>query len=109
MPDITSDHPAVEAAARDAYERAWGTEYEPWDEASDLERNVWRADETHALAAALPRLTAGDLRDTPAGKQLLAEGWEAACRKVIHMAWADSSDAGYLADKGNPYRTETPQ
>ena len=53
--------------------------------------------------------TADDLRHTPAGKQLLAEGWEAACRKVIHMAWADSSDAEYLADEGNPYRTETPQ
>ena len=46
------------------------------------------------------------LRDTPAGKQLLAEGWEAACRKVIRMAWADSSDAEYLADEGNPYRKD---
>ena len=115
MPDITSDHPAVEAAARDAYERAWGTEGEPWDEASDLERNVWRADETHALNAALPLLESATednlarLRNTPAGRALLAEGWEAACHKVIHMAWADSSDAEYLAGKGNPYRTETPR
>lgn len=60
------------------------------------------------ITAALPHLTADDLRDTPAGKQLLAEGWEAAFHKVIHMAWADSSDAKHLADKGNPYREETP-
>ena len=57
-----------------------------------------------ALTAALPNLTSNDLRDTPAGRELMAEGWEAACRKVIHMAWADSSDAEYLADEGNPYR-----
>ena len=109
---IAHNHPAVEAAARDAYERAWGTECEPWDEASDLERNVWRADEAHALTTALPHLESATeenlarLRGTPAGKQLLAEGWEAACRKVIRMAWADSSDAEYLADEGNPYRQE---
>lgn len=70
---IDRNHPAVEAAARDAYERAWGTEGEPWDEASDLERNVWRADETHALTAALPHLTADDLRHTPAGRELMRE------------------------------------
>lgn len=65
-----------------------------------------------ALTTALPHLESATeknlarLRNTPAGKQLLAEGWEAACRKVIHMAWADSSDAEYLADEGNPYREE---
>jgi len=57
---------------------------------------------------ALPLLTADDLRRTPAGRALMAEGWDAACRKVIHMAWADSSDAKHLADEGNPYRTEAP-
>lgn len=29
-----------------------------------------------ALAAALPHLTAEDLRDTPAGQALMAEGWD---------------------------------
>ena len=58
MPDITPNHPAVEAAARSAYERAWCGENEPWSEVDDLERDEWRADEAHALTAALPHLTA---------------------------------------------------
>ena len=77
MPDITPNHPAVEAAARSAYERAWCGENEPWSEVDDMERDEWRADEAHSLTAALPHLTADDLRNTPAGKQLMAEGWDA--------------------------------
>ena len=76
MTDLTTNHPAVEAAARSAYERAWCGENEPWSEVDDLERDEWRADEAHSLTAALPHLTADDLRNTPAGKQLMAEGWE---------------------------------
>ena len=96
---IDRNHPAVEAATPDIHCISL-REYEPEDCHEPI---------ADALNAALPHLTADDLRNTPAGKQLLAEGWEAACRKVIHMAWADSSDAEYLADEGNPYRTETPQ
>ena len=77
MPDITPNHPAVEAAARSAYERAWCGENEPWSEVDDLERDEWRADEAHSLTAAIPHLTADDLRDTPAGRALMAEGWDA--------------------------------
>ena len=29
-----------------------------------------------ALTAALPNLTSNDLRDTPAGRELMAEGWD---------------------------------
>lgn len=121
---IDRNHPAVEAAARDAYERAWGIEGEPWDEASDLERNVWRADETHALTAALPLLESATednlarLRGTPAGKQLLAEGWD---RGVAdnERGW-DHVYSGHDVDPDdplavcqtcetpNPYRTEAP-
>ena len=61
MTDITPNHPAVEAAARAAYERAWCGENEPWSEVDDLERDEWRADEAHSLTAALPHLTADDL------------------------------------------------
>ena len=61
MTDITPNHPAVEAAARSAYERAWCGENEPWSEVDDLERDEWRADEAHSLTAALPHLTAEDL------------------------------------------------
>ena len=77
MPYLTPNHPAVEAAARSAYERAWCGENEPWSEVDDLERDEWRADEAHSLTAALPHLTADDLRDTPAGRALMAEGWDA--------------------------------
>ena len=61
MTDLTPNHPAVEAAARSAYERAWCGENEPWSEVDDLERDEWRADEAHSLSAALPHLTADDL------------------------------------------------
>ena len=61
MTDLTPNHPAVEAAARSAYERAWCGENEPWSEVDDLERDEWRADEAHSLTAALPHLTADDL------------------------------------------------
>lgn len=77
MTDLTPNHPAVEAAARSAYERAWCGENEPWSEVDDLERDEWRADEAHSLTAALPHLTADDLRNTPAGQALMAEGWDA--------------------------------
>ena len=61
MTYLTPNHPAVEAAARSAYERAWCGENEPWSEVDDLERDEWRADEAHSLTAALPHLTADDL------------------------------------------------
>ena len=80
MTYLTPNHPAVEAAARSAYERAWCGENEPWSEVDDLERDEWRADEAHSLAAAIPHLTADDLRDTPAGRALMAEAWD--------MGWA---------------------
>ena len=102
---IDRNHPAVEAATPDIHCISL-REYEPEDCHEPI---------ADALTAAWPELTTATednlarLRNTPAGKQLLAEGWEAACRKVIHMAWADSSDAEYLADEGNPYRTGTPQ
>ena len=76
MTYLTPNHPAVEAAARSAYERAWCGENEPWSEVDDLERDEWRADEAHSLTAALPHLTAVDLRHTPAGRALMAEAWD---------------------------------
>ena len=76
MTYLTPNHPAVEAAARSAYERAWCGENEPWSEVDDLERDEWRADEAHSLTAALPHLIADDLRDTPVVRMLMAEGWD---------------------------------
>ena len=82
MTYLTPNHPAVEAAARSAYERAWCGENEPWSEVDDLERDEWRADEAHSLTAALPHLTADDLRNTPAGRALMAEAWEEGAQAV---------------------------
>ena len=75
MTYLTPNHPAVEAAARNAYERAWCGENEPWSEVDDLERDEWRADEAHSLTAALPHLTADDLRNTDAAEEIRTEGW----------------------------------
>ena len=96
MPDLTPNHPAVEAAARSAYERAWCGENEPWSEVDDLERDEWRADEAHSLTAALPHLTADDLRNTPAGRALMAEAWEAGVAQFARYGDVDT----------NPYRKD---
>ena len=39
MPDLTPNHPAVEAARRSAYESAWCRKREPWSEVDDPERD----------------------------------------------------------------------
>ena len=66
MTDLTPNHPAVEAA--DAALRAW---------MADLSDALPDDMMVYVLTAALPHLTADDLRNTPAGKQLMAEGWGA--------------------------------
>lgn len=83
MTDLTPNHPAVEAAARAAHERAWCGEGEPWAEVDDLERDEWRADEAHALSAALPRLTADDL-PTRLVRDIQARTIRAAARAATH-------------------------
>lgn len=99
MPDLTPNHPAVEAAARSAYERAWCGENEPWSEVDDLERDEWRADEAHSLTAALPHLTADDLRDTDAAEEIRTEGWQ--------QGWAAGRDLDGDED-ATPYLRNTP-
>ena len=99
MPDLTPNHPAVEAAARSAYERAWCGENEPWSEVDDLERDEWRADEAHSLTAALPHLTADDLRDTDAAEEIRTEGWL--------QGWAAGRDLDGDED-AIPYLRNTP-
>ena len=72
MPDLTLDHPAVEAASK-----AWGdsapTTTAMWAGMSKHRRDLVRARMAEALKDALPHLTADDLRDTPAGQALIAE------------------------------------
>ena len=99
MPDLTPNHPAVEAAARSAYERAWCGENEPWSEVDDLERDEWRADEAHSLTAALPHLIADDLRHTDAAEEIRTEGWQ--------QGWAAGRDLDGDED-ATPYLRNTP-
>ena len=103
MTDLTPNHPAVEAAARSAYERAWCGENEPWSEVDDLERDEWRADEAHSLTAALPHLTADDLRNTPAGRKLLVEGWDALIESMSASGEFHDVDLRTM-QRLNPYR-----
>ena len=99
MTDLTPNHPAVEAAARSAYERAWCGENEPWSDVDDLERDEWRADEAHSLTAALPHLTADDLRDTDVAEEIRTEGWL--------QGWAAGRDLDGDED-AIPYLRNTP-
>ena len=105
MTDLTPNHPAVEAAARSAYERAWCGENEPWSEVDDLERDEWRADEAHSLTAALPHLTADDLRNTPAGRALMAEGWDALIESMSASGEFHDVDLRTM-QRLNPYRKD---
>lgn len=77
MPDLTLDHPAVEAASK-----AWGdsapTTTAMWAGMSEHRRDLVRARMTEALKVALPHLTEDDLRDTPVGQALIREGIAAA-------------------------------
>lgn len=123
MPDITPNHPAVEAADRAAIR---------WMEDRELETDL---DGTaYMLSAALERYTADDLRDTPAGRALMAEALEdEACRMDVVISNGDAAEqsapapgetgrggamtardalyenpAQYLRERADAYRTETP-
>ena len=80
---IDHNHPAVEAA--DAAVR----------EKDGLDAS-YLVNIPHALTAALPRLTADDLRNTPAGRALMAEAWEAGVAQFARYGDVDA----------NPYRKE---
>ena len=62
MPDLTPNHPAVEAAHD--VSMAW---------LADMRGDLPDDEMVCVLTAALPHLTADDLRDTPAGRALMAE------------------------------------
>ena len=73
---IDRNHPAVEAAARvgrvsDEAEIAASEAY-----AQGVGERPFSQRMRAAITAALPHLTTDDLRNTPAGRKLMAEGWE---------------------------------
>ena len=72
MTDLTPNHPAVQAGCQAASE--WAE-----DASADGPDHIALALHMTAacITAALPHLTADDLRNTPAGRKLLVEGWDA--------------------------------
>ena len=77
MTDLTPNHPADKVAARalcvsDEAEIAASEAY-----AQGVGERPFSQRMRAALSAALPHLTADDLRNTPAGRELMAEGWGA--------------------------------
>ena len=84
MTDITPNHPAVEAATPDIHCISL-REYEPQDCHEPI---------ADALNAALPHLTADDLRDTPVVRMLMAEAWDEGAR---------FAQGGRVYNNSNPY------
>ena len=84
MTDITPNHPAVEAAARELAQLDAG---DPWPSNDDLgghhilgtrddEYRFAMLEEARAvLNTVLPHLTADDLRNTDAAEEIRTEGW----------------------------------
>ena len=88
MTDLTPNHPAVDAADRAATR---------WMEDRELETDL---DGTaYMLTAALPHLTAEDLRDTDAAEEIRTEGWL--------QGWAAGRDLDGDED-ATPYLRNTP-
>ena len=121
---IGRDHPAVEAAARAmhaAYEQraerreAFYTRT-PWEDIGDASRDEFIGYVDRPLNAALPHLTADDIRDTDAAEEIRTEGWlqgwaagrdldgdedatlylrnTPAGRALMAEAWQEGADAG---------------
>ena len=103
MTDLTPNHPAVEAAARAALRAGWTCDTHeplPWGECPDCTESHLRT-APRALTAVLPHLTADDLRHTPAGRELKAEGWDEGAG-ATNRAWGHAYD-GHPADPDFPY------
>ena len=92
MTDLTPNHPAVEAAHTAS--QAW---------MDDVACKLPRDEMVYILTAALPHLTADDLRDTPAGKQLMAEGWDALIESMSASGEFHDVDLRTM-ERLNPYR-----
>ena len=89
MTDLTPNHPAVEAAMKSTALDTLLIDLRP---RLDRRKRV-----AHLLArfitAALPHLTADDLRDTPAGRALMAEAWAHATFWERYPAFRRAQDA----------------
>ena len=91
MTDLTPNHPAVQVGCQAASE--WVD-----DASADEPDHIALALHMTAacITAALPHLTADDLRHTDAGRALMAEAWEAGVAQFARYGDVDA----------NPYRKE---
>lgn len=104
MPDLTPEHPAVEAAAREFYVHdAPSHDPQTWPPTPTGLADDYRGSALDALTAALPHLTADDLRHTPAGRELMAEGWDALIESMSASGEFHDVDLRTM-QRLNPYR-----
>ena len=98
MTDLKPDHPAVRAANMGVQE--WLAGDGPFDDDP-----VRLAHDMTAvcITAALPHLTADDLRNTPAGRALMAEGWDALIESMSASGEFHDVDLRTM-QRLNPYR-----
>lgn len=100
MPDLTPDHPAVEAVAREIYVHdAPSNDPQTWPPTPTALADDYRGAALAALSAALPHLTADDLRATDAAEEIRTEGWM--------QGWAAGRDLDGDED-ATPYLRNTP-
>ena len=120
---IDHNHPAVEAAARVALHKGWTCEAHeplPWGDCLDCTESHLRTAPA-ALTAALPHLESvteenlARLRNTPAGRVLMAQTLREAGKDLLHGDPNRASESKWLhiratrleMELGNPY-LETP-
>jgi len=98
MPDLTPSHPAVEAARVALFLRR-----HPEAEGVFVGADTpYGRDALAALTVARERYTADDLRDTPGGRDLKAEGWD---EGALRQARGSAETRRVLASAlPNPYR-----
>ena len=103
MTDLTPNHPAVQAATRvgrvsDEAEIAASEAY-----AQGVGERPFSQRMRAAITAAIPHLDADDLRDTPAGRALMAEGWDALIESMSASGEFHDVDLRTM-QRLNPYR-----
>ena len=98
MTDLTPNHPAVQVGCQAASE--WVD-----DASADEPDHIALALHMTAacITAALPHLTADDLRNTPAGRALMAEGWDALIESMSASGEFHDVDLRTM-ERLNPYR-----
>lgn len=109
MPDLTPNHPAVEAlATRYASEMDWSM-----SEDGIPGRALILQDAHDFLHAAIPHLTTATeenlarLRDTEAGRALMAEAWAKCVDEARDLGWLHGLARDDVGGR-NPYRESAP-